>query len=91
MKADKAAETPVYLAQNPRAIGISGAFFGPHRRQRPVSEPALQRDPRAVLWDLSHALVRDYLPQACTEQDLRRIFVVARRDAEVQPVASLIG
>jgi NAD(P)-dependent dehydrogenase (short-subunit alcohol dehydrogenase family) len=90
MRPDKAAETPVYLAQNSRAIGISGAFFGPHRRQRPVSEPALQRDRRAVLWDLSHALVRDYLPKPCTDQDLRRIFVVARRESDEQPVAGVI-
>jgi NAD(P)-dependent dehydrogenase (short-subunit alcohol dehydrogenase family) len=80
MKPERAAVTPVYLAQDAMAVGISGAFFGPDRRQIPVSKGALRRDRRSLLWEVSQALVRNYLPAA--DDDTRpRIFVVNRPTA----------
>jgi len=75
---DHAAESPAYLAQHPEATGINGAFFGPLRRQLPIPERVLRRDRRGALWDLSAAIVRDYLPEPHVHEDQPAIFVVGR-------------
>jgi NAD(P)-dependent dehydrogenase (short-subunit alcohol dehydrogenase family) len=56
-----AAATPVYLAQSPDAVNVSGRFFGPKRKPRRVPARALRGDRRAELWEASDALVRRYL------------------------------
>jgi len=78
MPPDRAALTPAYLAQNPAATGISGAFFGPNRKQIPLPPRVLQRDRRLALWDVSHALVRDYLADTHPAHDEPGLFVVNR-------------
>ncbi|HEU4424031.1 MAG TPA: hypothetical protein VFR67_15980 [Pilimelia sp.] len=57
-----AAQTPVFLAHDPAATGVAGAFFGPHRRRRNIPKRALRRDRRAALWTASEELVRPWLP-----------------------------
>jgi NAD(P)-dependent dehydrogenase (short-subunit alcohol dehydrogenase family) len=81
MKPERAADTPAYLARDAMAVGISGAFFGPDRRQIAVPEAALRRDRRSLLWEVSQALVRDYLPEASDDATRPRIFVVKRPTA----------
>ena len=61
-RAAHAAETPVFLAQDPRAKGMGGHFYGPRVRQRPIPARALRSDRRAGLWTASEDLVRPYLP-----------------------------
>jgi NAD(P)-dependent dehydrogenase (short-subunit alcohol dehydrogenase family) len=78
MPPGRAALTPAWLAQDPKATGASGAFFGPDRKQLPVPERARLRIQRAALWDASHALVRDYLEPAPDREERPSIFVVNR-------------
>jgi NAD(P)-dependent dehydrogenase (short-subunit alcohol dehydrogenase family) len=56
-----AARTPVYLAQDPRATGTNGRFYGPKCKQLKVPERALRRDRRSGLWAASETLVQPYL------------------------------
>lgn len=58
---DVAARTPVFLAQDPRARGTGGRFFGPKLRERTVPVRALQPDRQIGLWKLSEDLVRPFL------------------------------
>jgi NAD(P)-dependent dehydrogenase (short-subunit alcohol dehydrogenase family) len=58
---DVAAETPVFLAQDPRAAGSGGRFYGPRCVERLVPPRARRQDRRKALWDASEALVRDHL------------------------------
>jgi NAD(P)-dependent dehydrogenase (short-subunit alcohol dehydrogenase family) len=58
-----AAHTPVFLAQDARAVGSGGRFFGPHQRQRAVPPRALNGERRAALWAISEELVRAHLEQ----------------------------
>jgi NAD(P)-dependent dehydrogenase (short-subunit alcohol dehydrogenase family) len=57
-----AALTPVFLAHDPGATGVAGAFFGPGRRRRRISERVRRPDRRAALWAASEELVRPWLP-----------------------------
>ncbi|HKE98416.1 MAG TPA: SDR family NAD(P)-dependent oxidoreductase [Actinomycetes bacterium] len=57
-----AAQTPVFLAHDPGATGVSGAFFGPRRRRRRIPRRVLRPDRRAALWAASENLVRPWLP-----------------------------
>jgi NAD(P)-dependent dehydrogenase (short-subunit alcohol dehydrogenase family) len=56
-----AAETPVFLAQDPAARGSGGRFYGPRRRERPVPARALRLERRRGLWEASEELVRHHL------------------------------
>ncbi len=56
-----AAQTPVFLAQDARATGTGGRFFGPKLKQRPVPERAQRTDRRSKLWQASEELVQPYL------------------------------
>lgn len=58
---DVAADTPVFLAQDPLAADAGGRFFGPRRKERPVPARAKRRDRRSALWNTSKALVRRHL------------------------------
>jgi NAD(P)-dependent dehydrogenase (short-subunit alcohol dehydrogenase family) len=60
---EAAARTPVYLAQDPGAVGISGHFFGPDLASRPVPAHVQQKERRAKLWAVSEDLVWPYLPK----------------------------
>jgi hypothetical protein len=57
-----AARTPVFLAHDPAAAGVSGGFFGPGRRRRRIPNRVLRPDRRAALWAASEDLVRCWLP-----------------------------
>jgi NAD(P)-dependent dehydrogenase (short-subunit alcohol dehydrogenase family) len=61
---ETAARTPVYLAQDPRAVGTRGRFYGPQLKQRPVPARARRTDRRARLWAATEDLVRPYLTEA---------------------------
>jgi NAD(P)-dependent dehydrogenase (short-subunit alcohol dehydrogenase family) len=63
-----AAETPVFLAQNPIAAGSGGRFYGPRCKERPVPPRVLRQDRRRALWDSSEALVKAHLAS------LQRVF-----------------
>jgi NAD(P)-dependent dehydrogenase (short-subunit alcohol dehydrogenase family) len=56
-----AVETPVFLAHDPDATGVSGCFFGPGRRRRRIPQRVLRPDRRAALWAASENLVRPWL------------------------------
>ena len=56
-----AAQTPVFLAQDSRAAGTGGRFYGPRLRQRPIPSRALRLDRRSALWKASEELVQPYL------------------------------
>lgn len=56
-----AAQTPVFLAQDARATGVGGRFYGPRLRQRPVPPRAQRLDRRRALWSASEEIVRPYL------------------------------
>ena len=58
---ESAAQTPVFLAQDPRATGTGGRFYGPRLKQRPVPERARRPERRGGLWTASEELVRPYL------------------------------
>ena len=59
-----AAQTPVFLAQDPRAAGTGGNFYGPKLKQRKVPPRARRPERRSGLWEASEDLVRPYLPGA---------------------------
>jgi len=61
---EAAAETPVFLAQDPEAVETGGCFYGPGRRPRPVPERALRPARRGQLWAASEELVGAYLVDA---------------------------
>lgn len=58
---DVAAQTPVFLAQDTRAAGTGGRFYGPNLKQRPVPPRAQRPERRSGLWTASEYLVRPYL------------------------------
>jgi NAD(P)-dependent dehydrogenase (short-subunit alcohol dehydrogenase family) len=58
-----AARTPVFLAQDPGAIGTGGRFYGPELKERRVPERARKPERRSGLWAASEELVRPYLTQ----------------------------
>jgi len=60
---ERAAETPVFLAQHPGATGAGGRFYGPKRKRRKVPLRAQRPERRAALWAASEKLVRPYLAQ----------------------------
>jgi NAD(P)-dependent dehydrogenase (short-subunit alcohol dehydrogenase family) len=62
-----AAQTPVFLAHDPGATGVAGAFFGPHRRRRRVPNRSLRRDRGAALWTASEKLVQPWLLPVLTQ------------------------
>src|SRR5919197_3254149 len=57
-----AAQTPAFLAHDPGATGVSGAFIGPGRRRLRIPRRVLRPDRRAGLWAASDTLVRPWLP-----------------------------
>jgi NAD(P)-dependent dehydrogenase (short-subunit alcohol dehydrogenase family) len=60
---ESAAQTPIFLAQDSRATGTGGRFYGPGIQQRPVPERAQRPERRGGLWTASEELVRPYLTQ----------------------------
>jgi hypothetical protein len=50
---------PVFLAQDPQAVGTNGGFFGPKGRRIPPR--ASRQERRRELWDHSDELVRPWL------------------------------
>ncbi len=56
-----AAQTPVFLADDPAATGVGGTFYGPRRRPRHVPERVRRPERRAALWAASEELVRPWL------------------------------
>jgi NAD(P)-dependent dehydrogenase (short-subunit alcohol dehydrogenase family) len=69
---EAAARTPVFLAQDPRAIGTGGWFYGPRLKQRLVPARARRPERRHGLWAASEDLVRSYLPSPAIE-DVRSL------------------
>ena len=59
-----AAQTPVFLAQDARATGSGGHFYGPKLKQRPIPARAQRPQRCSGLWTASEDLVRPYLPDA---------------------------
>ena len=59
---EEAARTPVFLAQDARAAGTGGRFYGPRLKQRAVPPRARRPERRSGLWAASEDLVRPYLP-----------------------------
>jgi len=57
-----AARTPVYLADDPDAVNVGGAFYGPRLRRLRVPTRASRPDRRAALWAASEDIVRPWLP-----------------------------
>jgi NAD(P)-dependent dehydrogenase (short-subunit alcohol dehydrogenase family) len=68
-----AAQTPVHLAQDPRAQGTNGRFYGPRLRRRPIPARAQNPERRGALWIASKELVRQYLPDLSPVDDRRRV------------------
>jgi NAD(P)-dependent dehydrogenase (short-subunit alcohol dehydrogenase family) len=64
-----AAQTPVFLAQDARAAGIGGRFYGPRLKQRTVPPRARRLERRSGLWAASEDLVRPYLPGCPEDHD----------------------
>src|SRR5215207_10193432 len=64
-----AAQTPVLLAQDPRAVGTGGHFYGPRLKRRSVPARAQRPERRSALWVASEELVRPYLLGAATAGD----------------------
>jgi NAD(P)-dependent dehydrogenase (short-subunit alcohol dehydrogenase family) len=60
---EAAARTPVFLAQDARAAGTGGRFYGPKLKQRKIPPRAHRPDRRGILWAASEELVRPYLPR----------------------------
>ena len=59
---EEAARTPVFLAQDARAVGVGGRFYGPKLKQRRIPARAQRPERRGGLWAASEELVRPYLP-----------------------------
>lgn len=78
MSPERAARTPVYLAQTPHTNGTDGHFFGPRCEQLPVPARAQDRERRSLLWSVSRALVREFVPEPVPTVDREAIFVVHR-------------
>src|SRR5215207_4839956 len=86
---DAAAQTPVFLAQDARAIGAGGHFYGPRLQRRSVPERARRPERRRALWSASEELVRRYLvedavaalpsPGRVDQDDLERASTAAPR------------
>jgi NAD(P)-dependent dehydrogenase (short-subunit alcohol dehydrogenase family) len=55
------AQTPVFLAHDPTATGVTGGFFGPGRRRLRIPGRVLRPDRRAALWAASEELVQPWL------------------------------
>jgi hypothetical protein len=60
---ETAAHTPVFLAQDTRAAGTGGRFFGPELKERAVPGRASRPERRGGLWAASEEIVRPYLTQ----------------------------
>jgi NAD(P)-dependent dehydrogenase (short-subunit alcohol dehydrogenase family) len=58
---EEAAQTPVFLAQDARAAGTGGRFYGPKLKERAVPARARRSERRSELWAASEDLVRFYL------------------------------
>jgi NAD(P)-dependent dehydrogenase (short-subunit alcohol dehydrogenase family) len=58
---EEAARTPVFLAQDTRAAGTGGRFYGPQLKQRKIPPRAHRPDRRGTLWAASEELVRPHL------------------------------
>ncbi|CAA9539630.1 MAG: hypothetical protein AVDCRST_MAG05-5266 [uncultured Rubrobacteraceae bacterium] len=58
---ETAAHTPVFLAQDTRARGTGGRFYGPKRKERAVPARANRPERRSELWAASEELVQPYL------------------------------
>ncbi len=63
-----AAKMPVFLAQDPAAVGTNGSFFGPKGPRR-IPPRASRRDRRHELWARSDELVRPWLTDAIRQAD----------------------
>lgn len=61
---EEAARTPVFLAQDARARGTGGRFYGPSLKERAIPARARRPERRRGLWTASEELVRPYLPGA---------------------------
>lgn len=59
---EEAARTPVFLAQDARATGTGGRFYGPKLKKRAVPARARRPEKTSALWAASEELVRPYLP-----------------------------
>lgn len=57
-----AARTLVFLAQDTRATGTGGRFYGPRLKQRAIPSRAQRPERRSGLWTASEDIVRQYLP-----------------------------
>jgi NAD(P)-dependent dehydrogenase (short-subunit alcohol dehydrogenase family) len=55
-----AAQTPVFLARDPTAVGKSGQFYGPKLARLDVPARASNPERRAALWSASEELVRPF-------------------------------
>ena len=64
-----AARTPVFLAQDARAEGTGGRFYGPRQKERTIPARAKRPERRRGLWAASEELVRPYLPVATVTGD----------------------
>ena len=58
---EEAARTPVFLAQDARAVGTGGRFYGPKLKRFTIPPRAQRPDRRSELWEVSEDLVRTYL------------------------------
>src|SRR5918997_6554518 len=58
---EEAAQTPVFLAQDTRATGTGGRFYGPKLKERAIPARARRPERRSELWETSEDLVRPYL------------------------------
>jgi hypothetical protein len=65
---EAAAETPVFLAQDERAVGTGGKFYGPKAKERAIPERAARPERRGMLWAASEALVRPHLADAASHR-----------------------
>jgi hypothetical protein len=63
-----AAKMPVFLAQDPAAVGTNGGFFGPKGPRR-IPPRASRRDRRHELWARSDELVRPWLTDVIRQGD----------------------
>ena len=54
---EAAADTPVWLAHAPDAVGTGGQFFGPHRKPITIPRRVRRSDRRRDLWQVSEDLV----------------------------------